>query len=325
MELKTLVYDPSAKALFGTATSLVRLDPQTGTVSNQGYLPSFGQEQGPIYVRYAAPMTRIMARTNLAYLYTQIVQGRDHIIYGLDGTVGKDHSALLSTDTVGEGKEVDGIQRLLTDGAAYVSPIEAWPPWGNLKTAFAPIFNDQGRPIAMAGADVDANKIQFEVSRAMVITFGFGAAMLILGGALTLGLARRLTGPLTIIKGAALHAAAGDYSQHPAVARPREMRHLATRFTVASATLGREMEELRKNLSVHQAARDRAGLIERLGRVPPLAPAAPAGTPWAWGHLGPSQGHGLAASGAVSEGDRAPSPGFRPAGRSTLAAAARRA
>ncbi len=131
-----------------------------------------------------------MGRTcTSTYLYTQIVQGRDHIIYGLDGTVGKDHSALLSTDTAREA-EVDGIQRLLTDGAAYVSPIEAWPPWGNLKTSFAPIFNEQGRPVAMAGADVNADMIQLEISRALVITFGFGAAMLVLGGALTLGLAR---------------------------------------------------------------------------------------------------------------------------------------
>jgi HAMP domain-containing protein len=302
--LKTLVYDPFGRALLGTATSVVRVDPPAATVSNQGYLPSFGQEEGPIYRRYAGPMTRIMDRSQLTYLYTQVVQGRDHITYGLDGTVGKDHSALLSTDTAREG-EVDGIQRLLTDGAAYVSPIEAWPPWGKLKTSFAPIFNEQGRPVAMAGADVNADMIQLEISRALVITFGFGAAMLIVGGAVTLALARRLTEPLTVIKAAALHAAAGDYSRHAEVARPRELRHLAQRFTSASATLGREMAELKRNLSVHQSARDRAGLIDRLGRVPPLAPAAPAGSPWAWGHLGPNQGSSMAASGAVSEGNRA--------------------
>lgn len=249
-------------------------------------------------------MTRIMQRSSLTYLYTQIVQGRDHIVYGLDGTVGKDHSALLSTDTVRD-TEVDGVQRLLTDGGYYVSPIEAWPPWGLLKTAFAPIFNDQGRPVAMAGADVNADMIQLEISRALVITFGFGAVMLVLGGLLTLMLARRLTGPLTIIKAAAMHAAAGDYTQRVEVSRPREMRHLAQRFTTATAILGREMDELKKNLSVHQKARDRAGLIERLGRVPPLAPAAPAGAPWAWGHLGASQGGTLASSGAVGSASQA--------------------
>jgi HAMP domain-containing protein len=320
VELKTLVYAPFAQALFGTATSLVRINPADATVSTEGDLPSFGQEQGPVYRRYAEPMTRIMARSNLTYLYTQIVQGRDHIIYGLDGTVGKDHSPLLSTDTVRDS-EVDGVQRLLTDGAIYVTPIEEWPPWGLLKTSFAPIFNDQGRPVAMAGADVDANKIQFEISRALVITFGFGAAMLIVGGVLTLMLARRLTGPLTVIRAAAMHAAAGDYSQHAEVARPREMRHLAQRFTAASAKLGHEMEELRRNLSVHQAARDRAGLIERLGRV--LAPPAPAGAPWAWGHLGPSQGSSLAASGAIGSATLALA-WISPPAEDPLAAAARR-
>jgi hypothetical protein len=322
-ELKTLVYDPSAQALFGSATSLVRIDPDTATVSNQGYLPSFGQEQGPIYRRYAEPMTRIMTRTKLTYLYTQIVQGRDHIIYGLDGTVGKDHSALLSTDTVRES-EVDGLQRLLTDGAPYVSPIEAWPPWGLLKSSFAPIFNDQGRPVAMAGADVNADLIQLQLSRALVITFGFGAAMVIGSGLLTLALARQLTEPLTLVKGAALHAAAGDYSHRADVARPRELRQLAERFTRASTKLGGEMQELRKSLSGHQLVRDRAGLAERLTRVAPLAPAVPPGAPWAWGHLGPNQAASLVASGAVGAAGRVLAWIANPS-EDPLAAASRRA
>ncbi len=107
------------------------------------------------------------------------------------------------------------------------------------------------------------------------------------------------------------------------MARPSELRRLAERFTAASATLGREMEELKRTLSVHQATRDRTGLIDRLGRVPPLAHFAPAGSPWAWGHLGPSQGSSLAASGAVSEGDRAIAWIARPADDPVEAAARR--
>jgi methyl-accepting chemotaxis protein len=247
-------------------------------------------------------MTRIMARANLTYLYTQMVQGRDRIIYGVDGTVGKDHSPLRSTDTVRES-EVEGIQRLMIDGTVYVSDITPWPPWGILKSAFAPIFNDQGRPVAMAGADVEAGMIRFKTRRALVITFGFGAAMLILGGVLAMVVSQKLTVPLTTIKNSALRAAAGDYTQQADVARPSELRHLAKRFTAVSTALGLEMNELKEALSVRRAARDRAGLVERLAIIPPKEPSAPPASPWAWGGLGPRQAPN--AGGVILVADRA--------------------
>jgi len=302
-ELQTLVYDPDVQTLLGTSTSLARIDRDTGLVSTKGFLAAFGQEQGPVYARYVTPMTRIMARANLTYLYTQIVQGRDHIINGLDGTVGKFHSPLLSTDTVREA-EVEGVQRLMTEGSFYVSDIVPWPPWGILKSAFAPIFNSQGRPVGMAGADVNAGTIQFQLRRALVITFGLGAALLILGGALTWAIARGLTDPLHVIRTAALRATAGDYSQRAEIARPRELRHLAQRFTVAAAMLGRESQDLQETLSVRQEARDRAALAERLAHLAPLVPSAPPGAPWAWGVLGPRQTGPWPTGGAVQAADR---------------------
>ncbi|HVW21580.1 MAG TPA: HAMP domain-containing protein [Opitutaceae bacterium] len=321
VHLRALAFERVSETLFGSSVSLMRIDPEKGTVSAQGYLASFGQEEGPIYKRYVAPMQRILRRAGLTYLYTQEIQGRDHIIYGLDGTVGKDHSPLLSTDTVREA-EVAGVQRVMTEGIIYVSGMDPWPPWGLIKSSFVPMFDEHGVPVAMAGADVNATVIQFKIRRALVFTFGLGALMLALAGALAYVFARRLTTPLLAIKSAALHAAAGDFQQKASVTRPLELRLLAERFATAAAALGEAIETFRRRLEARRGERDRHGLIESLGRHPALTAPAP-GAPWAWGSLDPAAESG-AASGAVQVRDRALAWIVR-AGEDPLAAAARRA
>jgi hypothetical protein len=321
VHLRALAFERISETLFGSSVSLMRIDPDKGSVSAQGYLASFGQEQGPVYRRYVAPMTRILQRTNLTYLYTQVIQGRDRIVYGIDGTVGKDHSPLLSTDTVREA-EVPGVQRVMTEGVIYVSGIDPWPPWGLLKSSYVPIFDEHGVPVAMAGADVNANVIQYKIRRALVLTFGLGAAMLALAGALAYGFARRLTTPLLAIKSAALHAAAGDFQQKAAVTRPVELRELAERFAAAAAALGQAIDTFRGRLAARREEQDRHGLIESLGRHPALAAPAP-GALWSWGFLD-AVPEGDAACGAVQVRDRALAWIVR-RGADPLAAAARRA
>ncbi len=301
VELRTIAFERITEVLYGSATSLARIDPETGVVSDKGFLPGFGQEQGPLYKRYVAPMQRVMARTGLTYLYTQTVDGRDHITYGLDGTVGPNHSPLHSTDTLPES-EVAGVQRLMTEGSAYTSEIQPWQAWGLLKSAFAPIFDEYGRPAAMTGADIDISAIAFQTREALVITFACGGAMLLLSGLFTLGAARRLTVPLSAIKDAALHAAAGDYSRRADVARPRELAALAAKFSSISAALGQRVTELRQTVASQRTARERETLAEELGRRPPLAPTPPDDSPWAWGSLSPFLSE-VPAGGAVRLGE----------------------
>ncbi|HEX3731123.1 MAG TPA: HAMP domain-containing protein, partial [Opitutaceae bacterium] len=321
VHLRALAFERISETLFGSSVSLMRIDPDKGSVSAQGYLASFGQEQGPIYRRYHAPMSRILQRANLTYLYTMLVQGRDHVVYGLDGTIGKDHSPLLSTDTVREA-EVPGVQRVLTQGVLYESGIDPWPPWGLLKSSFVPIFDEHGTPVAMAGADINAKIIQLKIRRALVLTFGLGAVMLALAGGLAYGFARRLTTPLLAIKSAALHAAAGDFQQKAAVTRPVELRELAERFGAAASALGQAIESFRSRLAARREEQDRRGLIESLGRHPALAAPAP-GAPWSWGFLD-SLPEGASACGAVQIRNRSLAWIVR-AGGDPLAAAARRA
>jgi hypothetical protein len=269
--LRSLGFDPLGSALLGSSTSLVRIDPQTGALTTTGYVPSFGQEAGPLYRRYAEPMHRIMTRTGLTYLYTQAVRDRNRIIYGLDGTDGSAHSPLLSADVLPD-TEVSGVQRLLTDGTVYVSDVQPWQQWGLLKSTFAPIFDEEGRPVAMAGADIDVSTIQFQSRRALVIAFAFGAVLLVLIGLLTYRIAHRLTEPLAAIKMAASRAAAGDYAQGITVANPLELHELAERFTAVANTLGDQVGQLRDTVSANQAERIRSALSDRLARTPILVP-----------------------------------------------------
>lgn len=301
VRLVAIVFDEVTKQLLGTERSLLHIDPATGLVSPQKLLPAFGRELGPGYLRYAAPMRRVTNRANLTFLYTQLVTERDHIIYGLDGTVGEKHSAILSTDTL-PASETAGIQQLLADGTPHLTTVRAWDKWGLLKSAFAPLFDATGHPIAMAGADVDITTIRYATHRALVITFSFGAVLLLIAGILSLAIARQLTRPLARIKAAALRAAAGDYAQHVAVAHPRELRELAAGFSTATADLGRRFVELDAAVADGRAVRDRGALLARLAVVPPLAIAPVASAAWTWGPLDPEA---PAPGGAIIAGDAA--------------------
>ena len=298
VSLVVFVYDPASDRMIGTSTSLVSVNWQTGEVSTKGFLPGFGREQGPIYLRYAVPMRRITNRTNLTFLYTQLVRNRDQITYGIDGTVGDKHSPLLSQDVLPES-EIAGVQRLLTEGTPHITAVRAWEKWGLLKSAFVPIFDQLGHPVAMAGTDVDITTIRYETRRALVITFTFGAALLVLAGMLSYAIARQLNRPLALIKAAALRAAAGDFYQHVAGRRPRELHDLAHAFSHATATLGQSFHELRDAVTAGRALRDRDALVQRLSTVGALAATAPAGSPWAWGVLAPGREPAGSSSGAT--------------------------
>jgi hypothetical protein len=298
VELITMVYDATTDSMLGTSTSLVRINTQTGAVSAKGFVAAFGQEQGPIYRRYAAAMGRIIHRTKLTFLYTQAVSGRNRITYGIDGTMGKNHSPLLSVDVLPES-EIAGIQRLMTEGSLHVTEVRHWQEWGLIKSAFAPLFDATGRPMGMAGADVDITTIQYQMREALVITFGAGVVTLVIAGILILFIARQLTVPLAKIKAAALHAAAGDYTRHASVIRPSELRDLASRFSQTTAAIGHHVVELRETVLARQAARDHAALIRRLAVLPPLAAHTLAGASWAWGSTGAQSAAQISPGGAV--------------------------
>src|SRR5690606_1097140 len=214
----------------------------------------------------------------------------------------EEHSPLLSIDQL-PAESVEPVQQLLTDGTLYVSGIQHWDQWGLLKSAQIPIFDSEtGRVTAMAGADIDITTIQFATHQALVVTVGAGILLMLAAGLLSLAIARRLTGPLNVIRAGALRAAAGDYTQRVEVSRPRELRELAERFSTSTATLHALVRSLNEAILTRQAVRDRTALRHRLAS---LAGDGAGSTGWAWGETGPAGAAPQTASGAVRREDAA--------------------
>ncbi len=312
-------------SVLGGSRGLLWIDPKTGEVSGDGLRPNFNRELRPMNLSYAWPLRRISNRTNLTFLYTQIYAGEAHvdkIVYGADGTIGAEHSPPLSEDVV-PPTEIPGIKEVMERGTPHLTQVKAWNQWGLLKSAWAPIFGPDGHPVAMAGADINITTIRDVTRRALVITFSFGAILLVLAGLVSLAIARQLTRPIAAVKAAALRTAAGDYSQTIKVASPRELTSLAVDFCGAATDLGRHSQELAVAASVLRAGADRRALTTRLASTFPLIGAAPAGSPWAWGSHDAQEE--IPSGGAVIAGENALVWISAPASGDPLAAATRRA
>lgn len=272
-------------SILGGSRGLLWIDPKTGEVSGEGLRPNFNRELRPMNLSYARPLRRISNRTNLTFLYTHVYAGEeniDKIVYGADGTVGAEHSPPLSEDVV-PSTEIAGMKALMERGTTHLTQVKAWNQWGLLKSAWAPIFGPDGRPAAMAGADINITTIRDATRRALVITFSFGALQLLLAGLVSLAIARQLTRPIAAVKAAALRTAAGDYGQTIQIPRPSELTDLAVDFCGAAADLGRNSQALDAAVSEGRALRDRRALTTHLATAFPLVDVAPANTPWAWG------------------------------------------
>jgi HAMP domain-containing protein len=214
-------------------------------------------ENSPLYLQYVEPMRRIIKQKDVTYLYTQIPTGGDNIVYGVDGTVGKDHSAIGAADVAPAG-EIGGILSVYQQGASYLSGLHVWQEWGLLKSAYAPIRARDGAITAMAGTDVNISIIKRKTLIALFIVTGCGLLFLSLAGAVSARVVRRVTEPISRLKGAALQVAAGRYGLQAAIDSPTELALLAGSFNRLSRSLERQLLEIRQiNESVESQRRER--------------------------------------------------------------------
>ncbi len=316
VRLTALDWDHQTGQLFATSHSLFLIDRDTGYVSTGERLPAFGHELAPIYLRYVAPMRNLHATVGTRYLYTQVVYDRANLRYGLDASIGEDHTSLLAVDVVPD-ELVEPVHELQTTGKVYVSDVLEWDQWGLLKTAFAPIRDPESDAVvAMAGADIDISAIETTTHRALVVTIGAGVLLMVLAGVFSLGIVRRITAPLDIIRQAAMQAAAGNYAQTVAVASPLELQRVARAFTQSTSQLNALIASLGAAIRERQQRQNRNALQSRLQE---LGGASGQHGAWAWG---PSAGlHSLDAlcHGAIPDGAamiawfRPADPGTRPA------------
>lgn len=228
-------------------------------------LMRLGNEQDPLYRKYVVPMQRIMREKDFTYLYTQVPKGATTIVYGLDGTVGKDHSAIGSEDKA-PAEEAEGILGVYLTGSTYLSGIRSWELWGLLKSAYVPITSRFGAVTAMAGADVNITIIRQKTRLALLDVVGCGLLLLGLAGLVTARVVRRVTQPISELKAVALKVAAGGYGQQAGIRTPTELRSLAETFNRLSLSLAQRLRDLRQiNESVENQRRERL-LYEALRR-----------------------------------------------------------
>jgi methyl-accepting chemotaxis protein len=210
-------------------------------------------ENSASYRKYVEPMRRIRQKRGITFIYTQVLgQGRA-IQYVLDGQLGKDHSHIGDADEVPEPEE-RGVREVMTRGKLHLSAIRAWQQWGLLKSGFAPIYDRKGRPVAMAGADVDISIIRAKTSAALAQVGFVSLLSLLIAGFLSMRVAGSLTRPLAAAKEAALQVAAGRYGHRIEVDRPGELAELAAAFNSMGETLATTLAELTE---VNQALEQR--------------------------------------------------------------------
>lgn len=193
-------------------------------------------ERSPEYLRAVEPMRRIRAELDLTYLYTQVLGGKQDIIYVLDATKGDEHSPIGSEDELPD-ETLAGIKRVQSEGGVHHSPIEYQQQWGLLKTATAPVRDGQGRIVATAGADVNVSLIQTATQNALFTSVVIGMLSLFACTLTVLAMVRRVAGPLDRLRQEALRIAGGDHRPVDAFPAPSDIANLQGALARSTSTL----------------------------------------------------------------------------------------
>lgn len=262
----------SRKLLTVSALSGALLDPrdhdfliQAATVG----APADLMEARPEYLRQVTPLRRIRSELDLTYLYTQMLGGTKDVIYVLDSTLGEEHSAIGSEDEL-TAETRAGLKNVQQAGTIYVSPIEFQEQWGLLKTAAAPVRNQEGRIVATAGADVNISVIEVATQNALFASALIGVASLLVSALVTLLIARWVAAPIEGLKAEALRVAAGDRDPPAATRSPREVSRLRGALTDLASYLTTSMRVAWTETLAHDRARNVEVLDAVLGHAEPV-------------------------------------------------------
>lgn len=263
---EALSFGPGGQRLFAASGGLLEVDPASGFVERGEFSAGYRDESGPLYMDYVGPMRRIMAKKDLTYLYTQILEANGHIIYVLDATQGDEHTPIGSEDEL-PPEEISGTELVLTTGEVHLSAIQQWEIWGLLKSAFAPIRGSDGTITAMAGADVNISIISTKTRIALAKVGVVAILTLLLGGVVSLWISRRLVTPLAAVKEGALRVAAGDFGSRIAEPNLLELQRLTASFNDMSGALRDTMGELQTQTDLVEELRLQHQLESELKRV----------------------------------------------------------
>ena len=232
------------------------LNLNAGSEVADSFQEAYGREDTQEYRRILEPMIRLHRRLGLSFLYSQIVEAPDRIVYVADAPESGTYSALLSEDVL-PATEVEGITRLKALGSLHHTELQRWEQWGWLKSAFAPIFDAEDRVVAMVGTDFNASVIEYRTRQALLAVFAIGGLALVAASAWSLVVSVRLRGPIEKLKAGALTVAAGDFRTLD-VNGSREVNELVAVFNQASSVMGTLVDNLTTEVNHLLRRRDQA-------------------------------------------------------------------
>jgi HAMP domain-containing protein len=221
--------------LYAAAESLLAVDLASGELG-ENFAPGYYSERDPFFARYRPHYIKTVDLAGLTFLYTEVYLGDDQIRYLIDGSLGDDHSPPGTLDVVPPESIADVRMAQLT-GQAFVSDIKQWEEWGLIKVSAAPIYGDDGRVVALAGADVDIGVIREKTRFALFAVIFVGATLLVLAGSVSYRVSQGMTRPLREIKDSALRIAAGYHGTRVAHESGDEIGMLAQSLNALSSRL----------------------------------------------------------------------------------------
>ncbi|MDA8527284.1 HAMP domain-containing protein [Opitutaceae bacterium] len=257
-------YDKKRERWVVAQERLRLVNMMSGQEVADSFQEAYGRENTPQYREIVEPMIRLHRRLGLSFLYSQIVEAPDRIIYVVDAPESGTYSPLLSEDEL-PASEVEGITRLKALGTLHYTDLQRWEQWGWLKSAFAPILDDEGRAVAMVGTDFNASVIEHRTRQALLAVFAIGGIALVAASAWSLLVSVWLRRPIEELKSGALAVAAGDFRSLK-VDGSREVNDLASVFNHASSVMETLVDNLTTEVEHLLRRRDRVEVTRVLNQ-----------------------------------------------------------
>jgi|GEM_PF-3404120 len=260
-----LAWNPGDGHAWATADRLMVVDAETGQAEGGLWMATwFRGADNKDYNQIVEPMRRILQRKGVTYMYAFKPGGRKDIVYAVDASSGDDWCPIGFEEELPE-QNIEGIHRAITEGVPFISDVLDFDLWGLLKVASAPVYDKDGEHIrALAGVDINISIIRSKTRVALFQVFGIGLAALLLAGAVSVWVTRRLTVPINTLKYGALRLAAGAYDHRIEVRQPRELGQLAQSLNAVGDALEKTMRDMRVTGERMEQGRRRAELARTL-------------------------------------------------------------